>query len=353
MGISKEQLVNALGISKEYSDTELSELERRVNTLVQSLYDVIANGDDNEINVVDKASGLQDTPVGHIMAYMGNTAPDHYLICDGSILAIADYPLLSQHFLKEFGSVSYFGGDGTTTFALPDLRGEFLRGAGTADRNSGNGANVGEHQDATAIPYEGIQDTTLPIMVYPNQWKTMSNFDSIISTSNLAIGSQRSSRQVISTGVPSFVTVRPTNASVLWCIKANPTYFIQVNNNTFASQKMDVIFDQTPVLNKEYTLPAIPKDNFNALDISIRCTVDNPVSAHSNRLCFSERYYIDNELNGAIRFSVGGSFRDAVWSYVQGDISGNSMVITEFSQQNVNPIRLIIRGIRFAKMQES
>ena len=38
------------------------------------------------------------------------------------------------------------------SFGIPDLRGEFLRGTGTNSHvNGGNGAGVGEHQDATAI----------------------------------------------------------------------------------------------------------------------------------------------------------------------------------------------------------
>lgn len=64
------------------------------------------------------------TPVGDIMAYMGTTPPENYLTCDGAVYNIADYPYLSQHFADNFASANFFGGDGETTFAVPDLRGE-------------------------------------------------------------------------------------------------------------------------------------------------------------------------------------------------------------------------------------
>ena len=68
---------------------------------------------------VNTQDGLEDTPVGHLISYVGSVAPKHYLICDGSEYNIPDYPDLAKHFLNEFGSESYFGGDGTLTFNVP------------------------------------------------------------------------------------------------------------------------------------------------------------------------------------------------------------------------------------------
>ena len=114
------------------------------------------------LEYANSESGIEDTPVGHIIPYMGNNAPKHYLICDGREYNIIDYPYLVQHFTNEFGSSNYFGGDGTTTFAVPDLRGEFLRGSGTATRNTGTGASVGVHQNPTThmtIGYDSYYQT--------------------------------------------------------------------------------------------------------------------------------------------------------------------------------------------------
>ncbi len=47
----------------------------------------------------------------------GNFAPSGWAICDGSLLAISQYDVL----FNLIGTT--YGGDGQTTFALPDLRG--------------------------------------------------------------------------------------------------------------------------------------------------------------------------------------------------------------------------------------
>ena len=69
--------------------------------------------------VNSEKGGIEDTPVGHIIPYMGTIAPKHYLSCDGSEYNIADYPYLAQHFIDNYGVANQFGGDGTTTFTVP------------------------------------------------------------------------------------------------------------------------------------------------------------------------------------------------------------------------------------------
>ncbi len=55
--------------------------------------------------------------IGQIMAFGGNFAPQGWAFCDGSLLPISQYDAL----FSLIGTT--FGGDGQTTFALPDLRG--------------------------------------------------------------------------------------------------------------------------------------------------------------------------------------------------------------------------------------
>lgn len=167
------------------------------------------------------------TPVGEIISFMGTIAPENYLICDGSIKQIADYPYLTQHFIDNFGSVNYFGGDGTSTFAVPDLRGEFLRGAGTASRNTGTGLSVGKHQDATkhinfGVSAAGSLLTGGKTSIGPG------NMDSYESTSGRRWTSLSSSGN---DSTNKFYTSRPTNTSVLYCIKYQPTYWITPTND--------------------------------------------------------------------------------------------------------------------------
>ena len=58
--------------------------------------------------------------IGSITAYAGHTVPEGYMICDGSTLNKADYPEL----FDIIGTV--YGGDGVTTFKLPNLLGKVI-----------------------------------------------------------------------------------------------------------------------------------------------------------------------------------------------------------------------------------
>ncbi|GAA0020831.1 tail fiber protein [Bradyrhizobium diazoefficiens] len=79
---------------------------------------------------------------GEIVPFLSNFAPAGYLLAAGQVLNIADYPNL----YNAIGTT--YGGDGVTTFALPDLTGRTIIGVGT---NS-----IGDFQLGTVIG----QDTT-------------------------------------------------------------------------------------------------------------------------------------------------------------------------------------------------
>lgn len=65
-----------------------------------------------------------DPYVGEIRMFAGNFAPVGWFFCDGSLLSISQYQVL----FSLLGTT--YGGDGTTTFALPDLRGRIPVGVG-------------------------------------------------------------------------------------------------------------------------------------------------------------------------------------------------------------------------------
>jgi microcystin-dependent protein len=64
--------------------------------------------------------------VGEIRVFAGSFAPSGWAFCDGSLLAIAKFETL----FNLIGTT--YGGDGQSTFALPDLRGRVVihQGAG-------------------------------------------------------------------------------------------------------------------------------------------------------------------------------------------------------------------------------
>jgi microcystin-dependent protein len=62
--------------------------------------------------------------VGEIVAYAGTTAPAGWLLADGRMLSISQY----QNLFNVIGTT--YGGNGTSTFALPNLEGETIAGTG-------------------------------------------------------------------------------------------------------------------------------------------------------------------------------------------------------------------------------
>ncbi len=63
--------------------------------------------------------------LGQIAEFAGNYAPVGWALCDGAVLSLGDNPAL----FSILGNT--YGGDGISSFALPDLRGRTLVGAGT------------------------------------------------------------------------------------------------------------------------------------------------------------------------------------------------------------------------------
>ena len=227
-------------IQKTSTDTRLDIISRYI-TLVKVIgrkYNQIVIDPVEHINT---SQGIEDTPVGHIISHMGNNAPKHYLICDGTEYNISDYPYLAQHFKNEFGSYNYFGGDGINTFCVPDLRGEFLRGTGTnSHSNQGNGTTVGKHQDSTEIPKVMLNTDTFGQNIYfqnamnqqfTHYLKEDSNVNTSVGVTNIGYY-VNTTGTFDATGHTSHYTSRPTNTSVLYCIKYEPTYYMTVGEYT-------------------------------------------------------------------------------------------------------------------------
>lgn len=204
------------------------------------------------------------TPVGEIISFMGNTAPQNYLVCDGTEYNIVDYPDLANFFNEQFGRTNCFGGDGVTTFAVPDLRGEFLRGSGNnSHAKNGDGAEVGKHQNATT--HMSLTTRSEGFAVYRTNLTTggviAGNIDKAVSESNDCAIIARSDTGTSPDGnkYPFMYTSRPTNTSVLYCIKYEPTYYMAINNNdgnlnstiTALTNKVDTLEQQLQQLLNE------------------------------------------------------------------------------------------------------
>jgi microcystin-dependent protein len=89
--------------------------------------------------------------VGQIICVGFNFAPAGWAFCDGSLLPISQYDVL----FNLIGTT--FGGDGQTTFALPDLRGRTPIG-------TGQGGGLSNY---TLGQRGGVEQVTLTTQQYP------------------------------------------------------------------------------------------------------------------------------------------------------------------------------------------
>lgn len=81
--------------------------------------------------------------LGEIIMFAGNFAPRGWALCNGQLLAINS----NQALFSILGTT--YGGDGRTTFALPDLRGRVAMNPGQGPGLSNH--NLGEHSGQEQI----------------------------------------------------------------------------------------------------------------------------------------------------------------------------------------------------------
>jgi microcystin-dependent protein len=113
--------VAGYGITDAYTETE-------VDTALLSKQAVLVSG--TNIKTINSTSLLgsgnltvEGLPAGSVIWFAANTAPTGYLKANGALVSRTTYAALFTAIGTTFGV-----GDGSTTFALPDLRGEFVRG---------------------------------------------------------------------------------------------------------------------------------------------------------------------------------------------------------------------------------
>jgi len=80
-------------------------------------------GEDDVKVMTPKKTRMVGVPPGALMAFPMTSAPTGYLKCNGAAVSRSTYAAL----FAEIGTV-WGAGDGSTTFNLPDYRGEFIRG---------------------------------------------------------------------------------------------------------------------------------------------------------------------------------------------------------------------------------
>lgn len=158
----------------------------------------------NFINYIAGGKASIGNPVGTVIAYMGNTAPDGYLACDGKTFSATQYPELRALL-------------GTTI--APDLRGEFLRGVDNGrgmDPDKRTAVNVGQMdalQNITGQLYANVHTQPVSGAFFTVATAAGHSFSTIVQNARVYIGFDAS--RVARTATET----RPHNISVLYCIK--------------------------------------------------------------------------------------------------------------------------------------
>lgn len=149
-------------------------------------------------------------PAGQVMYFAKNTAPTGYLKANGAAVSRATYAALFAAIGTTFGA-----GDGSTTFNLPDLRGEFMRGWDDS-RGTDSGRVFGSAQAGTRIGGSGLESTA--DASYARQFPRISDSDASTTVAGnrslIAIGSATTEAHNY-----AMARVRPNNVALLACIK--------------------------------------------------------------------------------------------------------------------------------------
>ena len=162
-------------------------------------------------------SEMHGVPTGAIISFMGTVAPEGYLLCNGAVVAMSMYPGLATFIYTNYGSYTFFGGNGTTTFGLPDLRNQFLRGY-YGDSTSHLSGALGVHQEATQeIFIQKVGGNGVEQLLCDNTPGYTQNFDTLTTTNTVRVTIP--DKTVNQAPIGSMYTARPTNVAVNFCIK--------------------------------------------------------------------------------------------------------------------------------------
>lgn len=151
--------------------------------------------------VLDSLPG-NPTPAGQVSYFACSTAPAGYLKANGAAVSRTSYAALFAAIGTTFGA-----GDGATTFNLPDLRGEFVRGWDDS-RGLDIGRVFGSAQEASAIS------------VYDNSYGNLA-FTNVQNGDGTTYYVQSYSVNISAAAARNwtYTKVRPRNVALLACIK--------------------------------------------------------------------------------------------------------------------------------------
>jgi microcystin-dependent protein len=140
------------------------------------------------------------TPAGAVMTFAMSTAPSGWLKCNGAAVSRTTYAKLFAAIGTTYGS-----GDGSTTFNLPELRGEFVR-AWDDGRGIDSGRTLGSTQSDELESHDhGFTNFLAPDGVGGSRWAFTNN--------------DNQGTSALRTDATGGTETRPRNVALNYCIK--------------------------------------------------------------------------------------------------------------------------------------
>jgi microcystin-dependent protein len=99
-----------------------NDLQENICRVIEAAGIELAKGDYTQLSSALVALSASAVPAGTMAPFAASTPPAGWLKCNGAAISRATYGALFAKIGTTWGA-----GDGSTTFNLPDLRGEFLR----------------------------------------------------------------------------------------------------------------------------------------------------------------------------------------------------------------------------------
>jgi microcystin-dependent protein len=210
-GINSPSVQGALGELQAEIDALLENAPPEFDTL-KELADELSSADGRIVEA---------TPPGSVSYFATPTAPSGWLTANGAAISRVAYSDLFSAIGTTFGA-----GDGSTTFNLPDLRGEFLR-AFDNGRGIDPGRTFGSSQGDAMRNFTGTfqirASATSSVTVVGSSGAITDTNVQASGFVNLAHNSGTTGQQTItldpSTQVPTASENRPRNIALLACIK--------------------------------------------------------------------------------------------------------------------------------------
>jgi len=144
-------------------------------------------------------------PTGSIVIAASSAVPDGHFEADGSAVSRTTYADLFAEIGDSFGA-----GDGSTTFNIPDLRGEFIRGW---DHGAGSDPNAASRAGGDTVG--SSQNDEIKTHTHNTGLNTLNGAAGTYFTTNHQPGAPAA----VPTGSTGGSETRPRNIAMMFCIK--------------------------------------------------------------------------------------------------------------------------------------